>query len=340
MVLVGDGEGEARAQGRTLPKLILQLPDQDGVGLPDRGHRVYKGAVVVFREPVVLKAQILIDILPVIEPPVARMAAEGLIALIPEIPDIGAGGGTEIVMLRIAGEEGPLGVHRSPGEDVGQQIAGDGPGLQLVPGGVDLGHPLLAGQNLKIGEVAEGLQHDSHNRYLLTLRDAAVGVCVHLGGGLGLAVAGGGRGEHILEGVQEGIDTALGYKDLHVGPRVDKLGAAGFAVERRAEAGACQGHSHQGPAAQRSEGPLPPSPDSLRHQKDAEQQPGEEAAQGKPHQPGQVQSVAPHDAPGLGGQPQIGGQQGVGAQANLVVVGQGDADGGEKAAQKARPGPP
>ena len=78
------------------------------------------------------------------------MAAEGLITLVPEIPDVGVGGRAKILVGGVAGEEGPLGIHRAAGKNVGQQVAGDGLFLQGVPGGVDLEHALLAGQRLEV----------------------------------------------------------------------------------------------------------------------------------------------------------------------------------------------
>ena len=48
----------------------------------------------------------------------------------------------------------------------------------------------------------------------------------------------------------------------------------------------------------------------------------------------------PHNAPRLGSQAHVGAQQGIPAQADFEVVHQGYADDGQKAAQKAAPGPP
>ena len=65
------------------------------------------------------------------------MVKKGVIALLPEIPDIGVSGLAEVLVLSVAGEKAPLAVHRAAREDIGQQVAGDGLRLQVVERGID-----------------------------------------------------------------------------------------------------------------------------------------------------------------------------------------------------------
>ena len=65
------------------------------------------------------------------------MVKKGVIALLPEIPDIGVSGLAEVLVLSVAGKKAPLAVHRAAREDIGQQVAGDGLLLQVVERGID-----------------------------------------------------------------------------------------------------------------------------------------------------------------------------------------------------------
>ena len=339
VVLVGHGEGEAGAILHLVLQLVGQLGHQNVVRVVDGRQGRDQRLVVVVGEPLLLKAQVFVDVLAVIEPAVARVAEHGLVALAAEVPDVGVGGLAEVVVGGIAGEEAPLAVHGASGEDVGEQVARHRLLLQLVPRLVGLHHRLGLSQNRQVGEVAEGLQHDAHDADLLLRGDVLVGEGRQQGLGVSLVVALRGCGEHLPEGVEEGVDTALGHKDLHIGPLVDEAVVCGFLVEGGAEVPAGEGHSHEGQAAQRAEGPVFPVPQAFGHEEDGEQQTSHEAENGEPGQPGDVQGVASHDAARLGGQTQVGGQQGVGSQADFEVVHHGNAHDGQEAEQEARPGP-
>ena len=224
VVLIGHGEGEAGALCRALGQLGEQLQDQNVVRVVDGAGGVYQRTIVVLGEPAVLKAQIVVHVLPVIEPAVPRVAEKGLIALVPEIPHIGVGVPAEVVVLGVAGQKAPLAVHRAPGKDVGQQPAGHPLLRQRVPGVIHPGSVRVAGHKVKIGQVAEGLQHDAHHGHLLVRRDVRIGERPQQGLGLGPVIARGRGRKHVPHTVQKGVQTALGHKDLHVGPGVDILG--------------------------------------------------------------------------------------------------------------------
>ena len=76
---------------------------------------VSKGALI--------KAEVFVHVLPVIEPAVAGVAVKRVIALRLEVPDIGVGAGAEVLVAAVAGEEAPLGIRRAAREDVRQQTA-------------------------------------------------------------------------------------------------------------------------------------------------------------------------------------------------------------------------
>ena len=111
MALDIDGEGEiGLAGGLVFLEIAVDLREKNGVLRVDGGGA---GLVVPLVIAVPLKAQIAVDILAVVEPLIVGVAALHRVALIPEVPDIGVGGGAEILVGGEAGEEGPLGIHRS-----------------------------------------------------------------------------------------------------------------------------------------------------------------------------------------------------------------------------------
>ena len=201
VVLIGHGEGEAGAVGYPLLQLSEQLVGENIVGVIDGAGGVHQIAIVVLGEPAVLKAQIAVHVLAVIEPAVARVAEKGLIALVPEVPHIGVGVPAEVVVRGVAGQKAPLAVHRAPGEDVGQQPAGHALVGQLMPLLIYLGHGGLACHKVKVGQVAEGLQHNAHDGHLLVRRDVLVGKLRQHGLGRLGVIPRGRRGEHVPHAV-------------------------------------------------------------------------------------------------------------------------------------------
>ena len=341
VVLVAHGEGEHGAVVglQLVLKVVHDLLHEQVVRVPDGPHRVHQLFVVVLTEPVLLKAQVLVDVLAVIEPGVARVAAPGGVALVAQVPDIGVHGGAEVLVLAVAGEEAPLAVHGAAGEDVGEQIARHRFLLQLMPGLVNLPHAPLLPQGLKVGEVAEGLQHHPNHVHLLVLGDVLVLILgqhlfAHTGG-----VALWGRGQHVLAAVQKGIDHPVGQEGLGVRPLVDEFPVGGLLVELLVKKH--QGEAENGDyqrAGRANEPHLAPA-----HTPGHQGQGKEQAAQGKEQHFNQqlvhLQAVVAHNAPRFADQLQILGQEGVAPQLDFEVVGEGDAQHGQGSEQVGQPAP-
>ena len=171
------------------------------------------------------------------------------------------------------------------------------------------------------------------------LRDAGIGILRQQLCRLLPVIARGRSGEHIPHGVEEGVEAALGDVDLHIGPGVDEPVVGRGGIGLRIGVLPLEGHRQQGGGGHQTEQPPAPILHFAGQEENRPQQARREADHREPHQPGNIQGVAPHNALGLGGQAQVGGQQGVAAQADLVVVHQGQPHSGEKAAQKGGPGP-
>ena len=78
-------------------------------------------------------------------------------------------------------------------------------------------------QGGEVGEVAEGLQHDAHHIDLLLLRDVRLGVGLQDGLGRLGVVPLRGMGDQVLNGVEKGVDRAVGEVCLRVDPGVDQV---------------------------------------------------------------------------------------------------------------------
>ena len=226
VVLIADGEGEP---GARFPQSVQNTVHQRLVGAHHGIHRVHQRPGVVLGEPALLKAQVLVDILAVVEPAVAGVVKKGVIALLPEIPDIRVSGLAEVLVLSVAGEKAPLAVHRAAREDIGQQVAGDGLLLQVVERGIDRLDGGLLRQGGEVGQVTEGLQHHPDHVDPAVRRDVLVWIPGEQGGGLLRVVVLRRGGEHVLHAVQKGVEAAPGDKDLHIRPGGD-MGVVGGAV--------------------------------------------------------------------------------------------------------------
>ena len=295
---------------------------------------------MVFGEPVLLKAQESVDVLPVIEPAEARVPPPGLIALPVKVPHIGVHIVSELLILAVPSQEAPLRVHRAPGEDVGQQVAGDTLLLQGVPGSIYLLYVLLFGQSRKISEVAEGLQHDPHHADFFVLRDRLLGEALQGGGSHRLLIPLRRHRKHILHTVQEWIQDAVGDKDLGVRPGVDQLRpGSGAAVGRLVAVQGQKRRPHHRRRRQQSKDPDVPPAQPPGQQEQCQDKPQSRPAQSLLDQGRHVQRVVPHDPPRLGDQLQIAGQQGIPPQLDLEVVGQRHPQGRQGRQEIGQPAP-
>ena len=320
MALVGDGEGEQRGVRLQPLRHRVGQVGQEQVVVEGGGRAVHR-AVVVLREAVLVEAQVAVDVLAVVEPVVAGVPAKGLIALVLQIPHIGRGVGAVVGIFEAhSGEEGPLGVHRAPGEDVGQQVPGIALRLQGVVPGV---HVLGELDPLKGGEVGESLQHHRHHVHLLVLRDVLVLVLGQQDLRLLLVVALRRVGQGILHAVQEGVQQAPGHILLGGGPlvnvrRVGVLAVHAVAgVHRDQRGGAhCRGGGQSRPDAAPG-----PAPGKQGQHRDAPSG----AQQGQRRLVGEKQLVLPRHLPRLPQDQQVGGDHRIVPEGQLVVVPQGPA---------------
>ncbi len=279
---------------------------------------------MVFHIGVSRKAQVLVDVLPVVEPVVAGVHPLHRVALGAEVPGVGVGVAPEGAQRAAAGEEAPLGVHRAPGENIGHQGAGHPFGFQRVPGGIDvggeLGHP-------KPGEVVIGLQHDAHHVDLLALRDVGVGIAAQKLRGLLRPAARGGRIHGGGDAVEKGIEKAPGQILLGGGPAVDQPFIIGgvdvidhiVQAYRRGQSGSCG-------RQQDSRGPAPAPPVQPAPYQEVDQQPAPRHGEDdEPELPVQKQAVFARHIPHLLEQQQVAEHEGVVPEHQLVVVARGEA---------------
>ena len=84
------------------------------------GDEIAKARVV---EHTLIKAKVFVHVAAVIEPAVAGVAVERVVALRFEVADIGVDGAAELLVRAVAREIAPFGIHRAAGEDVGEQAA-------------------------------------------------------------------------------------------------------------------------------------------------------------------------------------------------------------------------
>ena len=269
------------------------------------------------------------------------MPAPGLIALAVKVPHIGVGGLGEVLVLAVSGEESPLGVHRAAGEDVGEQVAGHRLLLQLVPGLVDRLHRLMVRQGGEVGEVAEGLQHDAHHIDLLLLRDVRLGVGLQDGLGRLGVVPLRGMGDQVLNGVEKGVDRAVGEVCLRVDPGVDQvLPGLGLLIEVLIAVQPPKGGGGHRDGGEQPEQPqVPPDGPTPGEQEQGQQEPRRRPEQDGPDGVGQFQGVLSGHVPRLGDQGQIAGQEGVSPQLNFVVVGRRQPQQEEGGGQVGQPAP-
>ena len=169
-----------------------------------------------------------------------------------------------------------------------------------MPGGIDRLHPLLFGQGRKICEVTEGLQHDPHHADLLVLRDRLLGIALQSGGSHRLLIALRRHREHILHAVQEGIQDAVGDKDLGIRPGIDQLRPGGGAAVGGLIAVQGQKRSpHHRRRGQQAEDPDVPPAQAPGQQEQGQDKTQSRPAQGLLDQGRHIQRVVPHDAPRL-----------------------------------------
>ena len=130
MPLVTDVEREIGLAGLFI--LLIQIDDFGQQHFVHSDIAVGKLPIVIFHKIIILKAQIAVDVFPVVEPLEAGVTAFHSIALVPEIPGIGIGILPEILELAEARQKTALRIDGAAGKDIGDQIAGNSFLLQLV----------------------------------------------------------------------------------------------------------------------------------------------------------------------------------------------------------------
>ena len=229
MVLIRHGEEKQRIAILALRiKVAQQIVHKHAVGVEHRRRGVNQLAEAAVGKGAFVKAEVFVHVLPVIEPAVAGMTVERIIALLLEVPDVGVGAGAEVLVVAVAGEEAPFGVRRAAGEDVCQEAARYAAAFQLVQRGVDLRHGGDIRQHGVVRQVAEGLKHDADDRDLLLFRDVRRLIRRKRCERIFFIITLRRIGEHLLHAVNERIDRALGYVDLHVRPGIDKAVVRGL----------------------------------------------------------------------------------------------------------------
>ena len=315
VVLIGHGKREQR---RIVLRAAVKLPekviDQNAVRMEQRRHRLDQLAESVLGKEALVKAEIFVDMLAVIEPLIARMLVQGIVALSGKIPDVGIRRLSERFIGAVSRERAPLRVHRAAGKNVRQQSAGHGALLQLVQRRIDLLHLLILRKRRKFGKIAERLAHDADHRDLFVLRNIGVLIRRVELFRLLLIVLLRRCGDRVLNAVDERIDAAVRDVVLHLGPRVellvplepdvDAVGNVPLRIDRdthrRAHRGACDAHPPLQPAARREQ-------QGKRQHSHAECDREVHACRGR-------DVVLVHNAAGGAQKPQVGGDRRIVAQ--------------------------
>ena len=84
------------------------------------GDEVAKARVI---EHALIKSEVFVHVAAVVKPTVAGVTVKRVVALRLEVADIGIDGAAELLVLAVAREIAPFGIHRAAGEDVGEQAA-------------------------------------------------------------------------------------------------------------------------------------------------------------------------------------------------------------------------
>ena len=218
-----------RARVDILEQVVYKYPVR-AVERVGNGDEVAKARVV---EYALVKAEVLVHVAAVIKPAVAGVAVERVVALRLKVADIGVDGAAELLVLAVAREVAPLGVHRAAGEDIGEKVSRNAALFQLVQRLVDLVDRADIVEHGEIRQVGEGLEHDADDGDLLSLRDILILIGRERAARLALAVAARRVGEHVLHAVEEGIGRAAREVDLRFRPGVDEAAVGGFFVNTR-----------------------------------------------------------------------------------------------------------
>ena len=330
-----DGEGETGLP--RLPALFqvgVDLRQQNGVLRIDRlGHPV----IVPLQIPVLLKPQIPVDVLPVIEPLVIGMAPLDGVPLLPEIPGVGVGIPPKIPQLIISGQEAPLRINGASGKDIGHQIAGIALRLQgvieIVPAGVQPRHAVT-------GEIHIGLPHEPHEADFPLLRNIRVRIFLQKLRRLCLVVPRRRHLHKIGNAVEEGIPEAMGDVILCGAPLVEVAEVPGVLIDlpvqdHRGQRG-CPGHSGQRPCS-----PPPPGASHTGCQQPQQSPSQQQAEYGKNNLPINKQRVVVSGGHGLGltKDEHVLKVEGVIPELELIEVPQAETEGDASAQEEGGAGP-
>ena len=336
VILIAHREGEQRRAVRRV-EVGEQVVRELLVGMPHGDVGVDQLAEAVFRENAPVKAEVVVHALAVIEPAVAGVRVVRRIALRREVADVGADRAAVFVVLARAGEEAPLGIHGAAREDVREQAAGEALLLERVPGGIDLLHRVKAGEGVKVGQVAERLEHHAHDGDLLPLRNVFIGEGrkqrLRRAGIVALRLF----GEQLRHRVQEGKRKAAGKIDLVVRPDIDERvvrrpfvdGFVGVGAEVRADA-----QQHAGRRAQRADAP---ALIAARHEEHGKGQHRAEERDRRVDLGGPFKSVLTHDAARRAQEQDIARAHRIAAQHDLIIVDEWEAHTEKAAEQHAAP---
>ena len=321
MVLIRNGEEEERGVVlRACVDVVQEVIDQHGVGRVERlvdGDELGKARFV---EHALVKAEVFVHIAAVIEPRIARVAVERVVALRLKIADKGIRCAAELLMLAVTGEEAPFGVRCAAGKNVGEKVAGNAALFQLVQRLIDPAHRGKLAQRGKIRQVGERLEHDADDCDLLFVRNVGVPILRERLIGVAVAVALRRVGKHILHAEKEGIGRAAGNVDLDGRPGGDEIGVGGRLVDVRAGVVLKAAAKRERERRHDAREPCPGTHALPAQHQQRQRQQQQKALDDNEHRRGYVEGVLVHDAARRAQQAQVACQHRVAAQLHLVVA--------------------
>lgn len=193
---------------------------------------------IVFHVVKPVETQLRIYIAPIVKGAVVGVHGQSIVALAFEVVDVAVKGLVVPGVVAAAVEEVALHKGRAAAEHIVYDFSVDAfilDGVETFVGISDKGQ-------VELGKVVEAFQHDRHHIDLLIRRDRGVVVGLPYLFHITFVVALRHLRQHILGGVEKGVDQAVGLGIFHFHPFVEAADAVGAVHLRRQEKGLRRRH--------------------------------------------------------------------------------------------------